>query len=94
MALGFERSAAARFSFLLSVPAVTAAGIHELKEVLHAKDVSHATLALGLVVTFVVSWASIAWLLKFLRTRTTLPFVVYRVALGAVIFGLLATGRL
>jgi undecaprenyl-diphosphatase len=94
LALGMERSAAARFSFLLSVPAVAAAGLHELKEVLHAQGVSHATLAVGLVVTTVVSYASIAWLLRFLRTRTTIPFVVYRVALGALIFGLLAAGRL
>jgi undecaprenyl-diphosphatase len=94
MTLGFERAAAARFSFLLSVPAVAGAGIHELKEVLHARELSGGTLALGLAVTFVVSYASISWLLKFLRTRTTLPFVVYRVALGALIFGLLAAGRL
>jgi undecaprenyl-diphosphatase len=94
MALGFERAAAARFSFLLSVPAVAGAGLHELKTVLHAHDVSHGTLALGLAVTVVVSYASIAWLLRFLRTRTTMPFVVYRVALGALIFGLLASGRL
>jgi undecaprenyl-diphosphatase len=94
MGLRFERAAAARFSFLLSVPAVAGAGIKELKEVLHAKDVSHGILALGLAVTVVVSYASIAWLLKFLRTRTTMPFVVYRVALGAVIFALLAAGQL
>jgi undecaprenyl-diphosphatase len=94
MGLHFERAAAARFSFLLSVPAVAGAGLKELKEVLHAKDVSHGILALGLAVTVVVSYASIAWLLKFLRTRTTMPFVVYRVALGALIFALLAAGQL
>ena len=44
--------------------------------------------------TVIASYASIAWLLKFLRTRTTLPFVIYRVALGALIFGLIAAGRL
>jgi undecaprenyl-diphosphatase len=94
LALGFERGAAARFSFLLSIPAVAGAGLKELKVVLHAHDVSRAALAIGLVVTVVVSYASIAWLLKFLRTRTTIPFVVYRVALGALIFALLAAGRL
>jgi undecaprenyl-diphosphatase len=94
LALGFEREAAARFSFLLSVPAVAGAGLKELKVVLHAHDVSAVTLGIGLAVTFVVSYASIAWLLKFLRTRTTLPFVVYRVALGGLIFALLAMGRL
>jgi undecaprenyl-diphosphatase len=94
MAMGLERPAAARFSFLLSVPAVAAAGIFELPKVLRAHEVGGATLALGLVAAVVASYASIAWLLKFLRTRTTIPFVVYRVALGALIFALLATGRL
>jgi undecaprenyl-diphosphatase len=94
LALGFERAAAARFSFLLSIPAVAGAGLKELKVVLHAHDVSPAALAVGLVVTVIVSYASIAWLLKFLRTRTTIPFVVYRVALGALIFALLAAERL
>jgi undecaprenyl-diphosphatase len=94
MGLGLERPAAARFSFLLSVPAVAAAGIFELPKVLHSRDVSGGTLAIGLVAAVVASYASIAWLLKFLRTRTTIPFVVYRVALGVLIFGLLGAGRL
>jgi undecaprenyl-diphosphatase len=94
LALGFERAAAARFSFLLSVPAVAGAGFKELHVVLHARDVSGSTLAIGLAVTVVVSYASIAWLLKFLRSHATIPFVIYRVALGALIFALLAAGRL
>jgi undecaprenyl-diphosphatase len=94
MALGLERPAAARFSFLLSVPAVAAAGIFELPKVLKSHEVGGSVLALGLVAAVVASYASIAWLLKFLRTRTTIPFVVYRVALGTLIFGLLAAGRL
>jgi undecaprenyl-diphosphatase len=94
MALGLERPAAARFSFLLSVPAVAAAGIFELPKVLKSHEVGGATLAVGLAAAVVASYASIAWLLRFLRTRTTIPFVVYRVALGTLIFGLLATGRL
>jgi undecaprenyl-diphosphatase len=94
MGIGLERAAAARFSFLLSVPAVAAAGIFELPKVMHSREVSGATLTIGLLAAVVASYASIAWLLKFLRTRTTLPFVVYRVALGILIFGLLAAGRL
>jgi undecaprenyl-diphosphatase len=94
LALGFQREAAARFSFLLSIPAVAGAGIHEMKQVLHAGGISHSTLAIGVVVTTIASYASIAWLLKFLRTRTTIPFVVYRVALGLLIFAMLFTGRL
>jgi undecaprenyl-diphosphatase len=94
MSVGFERAAAARFSFLLSVPAVAAAGLFELPKVLNSHDVGGVPLALGLVAAVVSSYASIAWLLKFLRTRTTIPFVVYRLALGALIFAMLAAGRL
>jgi undecaprenyl-diphosphatase len=94
MGVGLERPAAARFSFLLSVPAVAAAGIFELPKVLKSHEVGGATLAVGLVAAVVASYASIAWLLRFLRTRTTIPFVVYRVLLGALIFAMLATGRL
>jgi undecaprenyl-diphosphatase len=94
MSIGLERAAAARFSFLLSVPAVAAAGVFELPKVLKSHDVGGASLALGLVAAVVASYVSIAWLLKFLRTRTTIPFVVYRVALGIFIFAMLAAGRL
>jgi undecaprenyl-diphosphatase len=94
MALGFKREAAARFSFLLSVPIVAAAGVYELPKQLRSLDVSGGTLAIGLVAAAVAGYASIAWLLRFLRARSTIPFVVYRVALGLVLIGLLATGRL
>jgi undecaprenyl-diphosphatase len=94
MAIGLRRDAAARFSFLLSVPAVAAAGVFELPKVMKAHDIGGAPLFVGLAVAFVSGYASIAWLLKFLRTRSTVPFVVYRVALGIAIVALLATGRL
>jgi undecaprenyl-diphosphatase len=94
MALGFKREAAARFSFLLSVPVVAAAGVFELPKVLHAHDLQGSTMAIGLVAAAVTGYASIAWLLRFLRARSTLPFIVYRVALGLVLIGMLATGKL
>ena len=93
MAIGLRRDAAARFSFLLSIPAVAGAGIFELKHVLHAQE-SKGPLLIGLVVAAITGYASIAWLLQFLRTRTTMPFIVYRVVAGAAIFALLATGHL
>jgi undecaprenyl-diphosphatase len=93
MAIGLRRDAAARFSFLLSIPAVAGAGIFELKHVLHAQD-GGAPLLVGLVVAAISGYASIAWLLQFLRTRTTAPFIVYRILAGAAIFALLATGHL
>jgi undecaprenyl-diphosphatase len=94
MALGLTREAAARFSFLLSVPIVALAGIFEFRKVLHAKDLQAGTLAIGLVAAFVAGYASIAWLLRFLRVRSTIPFVIYRVALGTLLLVMLATGRL
>jgi undecaprenyl-diphosphatase len=93
MAIGLRRDAAARFSFLLSIPAVAGAGIFEMKHVLHS-DVGGTALAVVLVTSAVVGYASIAWLLRFLRTRTMFPFVVYRIALGIAILVLLARGLL
>jgi undecaprenyl-diphosphatase len=94
MALGLQRDAAARFSFLLSVPAVAAAGIFELPDVMKAKDLSGGAIMIGLLAAAISGYASIYWLLRFLRTRTTFPFVAYRVVLGMFIFALLATARL
>ena len=93
MAIGVRRDAAARFSFLLSIPAVAGAGIFELKEVLHASE-GPTPLLIGLAVAAVTGYASVAWLLRYLRTRTTMPFVIYRVLAGLLIFALLAAGRL
>lgn len=82
LALGLRRDAAARFSFLLSVPAIGAAGVFELPKVLHAQGLSATALIAGLATAFVSGYLSIAWLLRYLRTHATTAFVVYRVALG------------
>jgi undecaprenyl-diphosphatase len=94
MALGFRREAAARFSFLLSVPIVAAAGVFEMPKVMRAHDLHGSTMGIGLLAAAVAGYASIAWLLRFLRARSTVPFIVYRVALGLALIALLATGRL
>ncbi len=94
MALGLKREAAARFSFLLSVPVVAAAGIFEMPKVLKAHDLHAGTLVIGLLAAAVAGYASIAWLLRFLRARSTIPFVIYRVALGLILIAMLAGGRL
>jgi undecaprenyl-diphosphatase len=94
MALGLRRDAAARFSFLLSVPAVAAAGIFELPKVMRTPNLAGAPLLVGLVVAAVSGYLSIAWLLRFLRTRTTMPFVIYRVVMGAALLMAVAAGRL
>jgi undecaprenyl-diphosphatase len=96
--LGLKRDAAARFSFLLSIPATAAAGIFELQHLLAASRAGHgvgvAATVVGVLSSFIFGYAAIAALLRFLRTRTTLVFVVYRLVLGASLFGLLAQGVL
>ena len=85
MLLGFRRDAAARFSFLLSIPAVAAAGVFELPKLLRDHTVSTGALLTGLLVAAVSGYLSVAWLLRFLRTRTTFVFVAYRVVLGVLL---------
>jgi undecaprenyl-diphosphatase len=97
--LGLERDAAARFSFLLSVPATLAAGIFELRHLLEATGAAGGGLApmplvVGTVSSFVFGYASIAGLLRFLQTHTTAVFIAYRIALGLGILGLVSAGIL
>lgn len=89
-----DRVTATRLSFFLGVPALIAAGIYELKDALNGTSVSVAAVAVGTVVSFVVAYASIAWLLKFVAHHTLMTFVWYRVALGGIIIALLATNTI
>ncbi len=92
--LGFDRVAAARFSFLLSVPAVVLSGLFELRGLVDGSAEGGAGIAPTAVATllaFVTGYASIAFLLKFLTTHTTAVFVAYRVALGVVVLVLAGT---
>jgi undecaprenyl-diphosphatase len=94
---GLTREAAARFSFLLSIPAILAAGVFEMIEERHALFASSADavkLLVALFVTAVVGYATIPWLLGFLRNRTMLVFIVYRFALAGLLLYLLAVGRI
>jgi undecaprenyl-diphosphatase len=86
--MGLERAAAARFSFLLGIPAITLAGLVELKSVL-AEGIGA-----GVVTLFIFSYLSIAWLMKFLQTQNTWVFVWYRLAFGVAILTALAGGAL
>jgi len=96
--LGLKRDAAARFSFLLSIPATVAAGIFEARHVFDAKPagggLTAGPLIVGTLVSFAFGLGSIAWLLRYLRTRSTAIFIVYRVALGAMLLLLLSKGFL
>jgi undecaprenyl-diphosphatase len=92
--LGFDRVAAARFSFLLSIPAVVLSGLFELKGVVDGSAegaVGVGPTAVATLLAFVVGYASIAFLLKFLTTHTTGVFVTYRVVLGAAVLVLAGT---
>lgn len=86
-----DRVAATRLSFFLSIPALLAAGIFELEDALSGNIVI-GQLVLGTVVSFVVAYASVAWLLKFVAHHSIGQFVPYRVALGLVLLVLLGTG--
>jgi undecaprenyl-diphosphatase len=95
--LGLERPAAARFSFLLAVPAVVASGLFELKDVIAGDE--HSTTPVGNVlvatlVAFLVGYAAIAWLLRYLAHHSVNLFVVYRVLLGSTVLILVATGQI
>lgn len=96
-ALGYDRTSAAEFAFLLAVPAVFASGLWELREGLQTGDpgpYGWGGTILATVVAGVVGWLVIAYLMRYLKTGSFLPFVLYRVALGAVLMILLATGVL
>ena len=80
---GWKRSEAARFSFLLGIPAISLAGLVELQDAFSAPAAGGALpLLVGIVSSAVVSWLAIAWLLRFLQTHSTWWFVGYRVFFG------------
>ena len=93
--IGQTRETAARFSFLLSIPAIAASGLLELFEAIHKLPPgSLANLAVGTVVSGVVGYLSIWFLLRFLRTHSTGVFIGYRILVGGAILIMLLTGRL
>jgi undecaprenyl-diphosphatase len=93
--MGLDRTAAARFSFLLSIPAVVLSGLLELGSILSGEE-GETTSAFGLVVAtllaFITGYASIAFLLRYLTSHSTGIFVAYRVALGSVVLALVSAG--
>ena len=90
---GLDRVTATRLSFFLSIPALVAAGLYELKAAVHGTIGIGPTVAATLV-SFVVAYASVAWLLRFVAHHSIEVFVFYRVALGAVLVILLASGTI
>jgi undecaprenyl-diphosphatase len=90
----FDRVAAARYSFLLSVPAVVLSGLFELRKVGENGSPSAAATAIATLVAFVTGYAAIAWLLRYLGTHSLRIFVVYRIALGVLVLALTAAGAI
>ena len=92
--LNLDRAAAARYSFLLSVPAVVLSGLFELRDIGGEEGAAAVPTAVATLLAFVVGYASIAFLLRFLVNHSTAVFVVYRVALGALVLALVAAGAI
>jgi undecaprenyl-diphosphatase len=93
--LGYEREAATRYAFLLAIPAVVGAGLFELKDIPNSENIyGWGPTILATVVSFVVGYAAIAWLLRYVTTRSYMPFVLYRIALGSLTLVLVGTGVL
>ena len=95
--LGYSREAALRYSFLLALPAVFGSGFYQLQSALSENQVAVYSLSETLVATviaFAVGYLVIAWLLKFVTTKSFAPFIIYRVVLGTTVLILLASGVL
>lgn len=90
---GLKRETAARFSFLLSIPAVAASGLLELPKALNSINTGWAAIAVATVVSGISGYLSIAFLLRYLQRHTTYAFVAYRIALGLLLIWLLVSGR-
>ncbi|MGW7199613.1 undecaprenyl-diphosphate phosphatase [Streptomyces chryseus] len=92
--MGYTREAAARYSFLLAIPAVLASGAYELKDASEGGHVSWGPTIFATIIAFVVGYAVIAWFMKFITTKSFMPFVIYRVLLGILLFILVGTDTL
>jgi undecaprenyl-diphosphatase len=91
---GLTREAAARFSFLLSIPAVVLSGLYEAKDIGQKSGPGAGVTGVALIFAFVVGLASIAWLLRWLTRHSTFIFIWYRIGLGVLLIVLLSTHML
>ena len=91
--LGYDREAATRYAFLLAIPAVVGAGVYKLKDIPGGEN-AYGTMPtiVGTVVSFAVGLAVIHWLLRYVSTRSYMPFVVYRIGLGGLVLVLVGAG--
>ncbi|ANY10184.1 undecaprenyl-diphosphate phosphatase [Pseudonocardia sp. HH130630-07] len=92
--LGINRPAIARYSFLLAIPSVFGAGLFTLPDVLAGDGPSGIQMIVAVVIAFVVGYAVIAWLLRFVQNNTVYVFVAYRIALGTALLAALSIGAI
>ncbi|MET8803518.1 undecaprenyl-diphosphate phosphatase [Streptomyces sp. NPDC004546] len=92
--MGYKREAAARYSFLLAIPAVLASGAFELKDSMSEGQVAWGPTLFATAIAFASGYAVIAWFMKWISNKSFMPFVWYRVALGIVIVALVSAGVL
>src|SRR6478752_4370321 len=91
--LGYDRETATRYAFLLAIPAVIGAGVFQLKDIPNGENLyGWGPTIVATVVSFIVGYAAIAWLLRYVTTHSYTPFVIYRIALGSLTLLLVATG--
>ncbi len=91
---GFDRAAAARYSFLLSVPAVVLSGLFELRDIGGPGAASVESTVIATIAAFISGYAAIAWLLRYLANHTLGIFIAYRIPLGIAVIALAATGAI
>ncbi len=92
--MSYSREAAARYSFLLAIPAVLASGLFELKDASESGHVFWGPTIFATIIAFLVGYAVIAWFMKYITTRSFIPFVYYRILLGLLIILLVSMGVL
>ena len=92
--MGYTREAATRYAFLLAIPAVFGSGLYKLKDIGGDAAVAWGPTIAATVIAFFIGYAVIAWLLRYVSTHNFTLFVVYRLALAAVVAGLILTGVL
>lgn len=94
LALGYTREAAARYAFLLAIPAVYLSGLYKLKDVIAEPAPAWGPIIIATVLAFGVGLAVIHWLLRYISTHSFKPFVIYRLVLAAAVVVMLLTGVL
>jgi undecaprenyl-diphosphatase len=92
--LGYKREDATEYAFLLAVPAVFASGLYQLTDIGGDAAPAWGPTVVATIVAFVVGYTVIAWLMRFIKTHSYLPFVLYRIALGVLLLILVLSGVL